>query len=86
MRLTHKHAAAGGRVVHALQGGGRGLRDRNGKPRYLAGVTWCGLHLRGKYPDLVETDAEVTCKTCIAAMSAFALRRRRREEAGDDGE
>jgi len=36
--LTEKPSAAGGRVVHAHQGGGPGVSGL-----YVKGVTWCGV-------------------------------------------
>ncbi len=72
--MTHNHAVAGGRRVHALHGGGEGMKDAAGRDRYLAGVTWCGVEKRSRVA-LVETCAPVTCKICLAALEAFERRR-----------
>ncbi len=70
IRLTFFPAAARGRgKVHTLQGGGPGTLDAEGRPRYLAGVTWCGLHRRAGV-HLVETDRPVTCRTCLRILAA----------------
>ena len=61
--LTEKPNAAGGRKVHALLGGGPGL-----KGKYIKGETWCGVHLRRPALLLVDTRAPVTCKTCLKAI------------------
>ena len=71
MKLTYRKAAAGGRVVHALQGGGEGTKDITGIPRYFAGITLCGVHLSSPKLNLVETDHAVTCKRCISIMDRF---------------
>jgi len=70
VRLTYKPAAAGGRVVHSLQGGGPGMRDREGRRLWISGLTRCGVERRSRVA-LVETDAEVTCRTCLRAMRVF---------------
>lgn len=67
IKLTHNPAVGGARVVHALQGGGPGLVDDQGRPLYLAGRTWCGVERYSKVA-LVETDATVTCKNCLRAL------------------
>ncbi len=72
--MTYRRAAAGGRAVHALQGGGEGTKDVAGVPRYFAGITWCGVHRANPNLTLVETDQAVTCKRCIAAIQAFERR------------
>lgn len=59
IELTDKRGMAGGRVVHAAQGGGKGLRGR-----YVKGVTWCGVERRRPGLLLVETDAAPTCMAC----------------------
>ncbi len=76
LRLTYASAVAGGRVVHALQGGGPGTLDAEGRPMYFAGRTWCGVH-RYSRVHLVETDRPVTCRTCLRAVAAH--------EGGQDG-
>ncbi len=72
-RLTYRSAVVGGRVVHALQGGGPGLVDGEGRRRWLAEATWCGVERRSKVA-LIETDREVTCKVCLRAMDAWRSR------------
>ena len=67
LKLTYSKAVAGQRVVHGLQGGGPGMRDETGRPRYVAGKTWCGVERRARLV-LVETNAAVTCQRCLARM------------------
>ena len=65
LKLTQNHGAAGGRVVHALQGGGPGLSGR-----YCSGLTWCGVEKRCAIA-LAETAAPITCKVCLALLAGF---------------
>ena len=67
MKWTYSPAVVGGRVVHALMGGEPGTVDEQGRPRYLAGRTWCGVE-RYSRVHLVETDALVTCKNCLRVL------------------
>ena len=71
LKLTYSKAVAGQRVVHGLQGGGPGMRDANGRPRYVKGLTWCGVERRTRMV-LVETNAAVTCRRCLALMERHA--------------
>lgn len=57
-------SVAGARVVHALQGGGTGL-----KGKWIAGVTWCGVEHRTTV-HLAPSMEPVTCKLCLHRMAA----------------
>jgi len=72
-KLTDATAVAGGRVVHALQGGGLGLQGK-----HLAGWTWCGLRQWEIKTALVETQDPVTCRVCLRIMAAFKQREDRK--------
>lgn len=65
IQWTDKPAAAGGRVVHALQGGGKGIPGR-----YIKNLTWCGVEKRSRIC-LAETSAPVTCKACLQLLKYF---------------
>ena len=65
--FTTFSAAAGGRVVHALQGGG--ARDDEGRKLYVRGATWCGVEKRSRVT-LAHCDRRVTCKACKRALAA----------------
>jgi len=54
-------------VVHALQGGGEGLKDAEGRRRYCAEFTCCGVEKRSRV-GLVHTDDPPTCKACLAIL------------------
>lgn len=67
IKLTYHRSAAGGRVVHALQGGGEGLKDAEGRLRYCAEYTCCGVEKRSRVA-LALTDDQPTCKACLAVL------------------
>ena len=67
MELTTKKAVAGGRVVHALMGGGPAFIKHYGRPMYLKGQTWCGVERRSQIV-MPETDDPVTCRSCLRLM------------------
>jgi len=77
-KMTYHRGLAGVRVIHAAQGGGPGTVDDEGRPRYIAGVSWCGIEHRAKHLRLVEVDQKPTCLVCLRALRAVEKRRAKR--------
>jgi len=68
--LTKKRGGAGGRVIHAYQGGGPGLQGL-----YIDGLTWCGVENRSSIA-LVGTDKEPNCRACLGNIAAHEQSRK----------
>ncbi|MFZ7126392.1 MAG: hypothetical protein ACOWWM_09605 [Desulfobacterales bacterium] len=70
LKTTDKRGLAGGRVIHAAQGGGEALHGI-----YFKKLTWCSVERRRPAMTLVETDEEPNCKSCARALAAWEKRR-----------
>ena len=65
--LVDYSAAAGPQVVHALQGGGKGLGGRHIE------ATWCGIdRSKPTWAHVRLTDATPTCSSCKRNLKAAA--------------
>jgi len=73
MNLTYHCSVAAGRRIHALQGGDEGLKDADGRRRWLKGMTWCRIENRAAIY-LAETNMAPTCRTCLRALAAHERR------------
>lgn len=68
-RTTRKRGGAGGKTIHAYQGGGPGMPGL-----YVQGVTWCGVERRsGVF--LKDTDEAPTCRACLRNIAAHEKKR-----------